>query len=111
MPALIKVAAGLLLATTAAAHLAWMSGPRRSRQRWAATAMLLVIAAPLPLIYGRWGYMTIRCGREPVAITNFAAAHTYWLPGDAGYRPGDLFQGYVCSEATAKERGYVRSAP
>jgi hypothetical protein len=38
----------------------------------------------LPLIYGRWGYMTIRCGREPVAITRFAADHTYWSPGEAG---------------------------
>lgn len=73
--------------------------------------MLLVIAAPLPLLYGRWGYMTIRCRGEPVAITNFAAAHTYWLPGDAGYRRRDLFQSYVCSGASATERGYVRSVP
>lgn len=88
-----------------------MSRPRRSRQRWVATAILLVIAAPLSLLYGRWGYMTIRCRREPVVITNFAAAHSYWLPGEAGYGRRDLFQSYVCSEATAKERGYVRRAP
>ena len=54
--------------------------------------------------------MTVRCGRQPIAVSDFAASYSYRLPGDATYRRDSLFQDYVCSEAEARRKGYERSS-
>ncbi len=77
------------------------------RRRIAAGAVLLLFT-PIVLLYGRWTLMTVRCGRQPVAVSNFAAAYSYRLPSDPGYRRDSIFQNYVCSEAEAVRKGYER---
>lgn len=98
---LIAVVAGLHLASR---HIA----PDRRLERRLATTALLVVALSLPLLHAPWIYMTVRCGREPVAITDFAASYTYWLPSDPGYERSDIFRSYVCTEAEAMASGYRR---
>lgn len=83
--------------------------PEKRLQRWVASVALVVVTLPVAVLYGPWLYATARCGRQPVAVTNFAAAHSYELPGDAGYHRSDLFQSYMCSEGDAKAKGYVRT--
>jgi cytochrome bd-type quinol oxidase subunit 1 len=99
---LIAVVAGLHLASR---HIA----PDRRLERRLATAALLVIVLSLPLLHAPWIYMTVRCGRQPVAITDFAASNTYWLPSDPGYERLDIFRSYVCTEAEATANGYRRA--
>ena len=98
---LIAVAAGLHLACR---HIA----PDRRLERRLATATLLLVVLSLPLLHAPWIYMTVRCGRQPVAITDFAASYTYWLPSDTGYERSDIFRSYVCTEAKATASGYRR---
>ncbi len=108
---MVSVAAAVIVivAATGAFWAARSLQPERRLQRWVAAVALAVVALPPALIYGPWIYATTRCGRQPVAITNFAAAHSYEVPGDPGYHRSDLFQSYVCSEDEAKAKGYVRS--
>ena len=98
---LIAVVAGLHLASR---HIA----PDRRLERRLATTTLLVVALSLSLLHAPWIYMTVRCGRQPVAITDFAASYTYWLPSDRGYERSDIFRSYVCTEAEATSSGYQR---
>jgi hypothetical protein len=99
---LIAVVAGLHLAS---GHIA----PDRRLQRRLATTTVLLVMLSLPLLHAPWIYMTVRCGGQPVAITDFAASYTYWLPRDPGYERLDLFRSYVCTEAEAMASGYRRA--
>lgn len=73
------------------------------------TVLVAVVGLPVVALYGQWLYMAARCGRQPVAYTNFAAAHSYTLPGDPGYSRSALFHSFVCSEPGAKgNRHYPR---
>lgn len=47
----------------------------------------------------------IKCGKPPVAATNFAAAYSYKLPGERGSGPHP-FHVYYCSPAEAEQAGY-----
>lgn len=85
--------------------------PERRLERRLATTSLLVVALSFPLLHAPWIHMTVRCGRQPVAITDFAASYTYWLPSDPGYKRLDIFQSYVCTEADATASGYRRAVP
>lgn len=82
--------------------------PEHRLQRRLGTALVVVLALPFPLLYGRWTYMTARCGGQPVATTDFASAYTYRLPTDPGYSRSEVALGYVCTEAEALEKGYRR---
>lgn len=99
----------LLIAAGAGLHLASRHvAPDRRLERRLATTTLLVVALSLPVLHAPWIYMTVRCGRQPVAISDFAAAYTYWLPSDPGYERSDIFRSYVCTEGEATEGGYRR---
>lgn len=98
----IAVVAGLHLT---ARHIA----PDRRLERRLATAALLVVVLSFPGLHAPWIYMTVRCGRQPVAITDFAASYAYWLPSDPGYKRLDIFKSYVCTEAQAMASGYRRA--
>jgi cytochrome bd-type quinol oxidase subunit 1 len=101
------LAAFLVLAVVAGLHLASLyMNPDRRLERRVATATLLVVVLSLPLLHAPWIYMTVRCGRQPVAVTDFAASYTYWLPSDPGYERSDIFRSYVCTESEATARGY-----
>lgn len=78
------------------------------RRRVVGALAVCVILLPLPVLHGRWAYMVVRCGHEPIAISDFAAAYSYRLPTDPTYRRDDLWQDYVCSEAEARRKGYER---
>jgi hypothetical protein len=84
--------------------------PQHRVRRVLGALVIGMILLPVPLIYGRWAYMVVRCGHEPVAISDFAAAHSYRLPSDRTYRRDSLFQDYVCSEAEARRLGYERGS-
>src|SRR3954471_23758497 len=75
--------------------------PERRLERRLATTTLLVVALSLVLLHSSWIYMTVRCGRQPVAMTDLAASYAYWLPSDPGYERSDIFRSYVCTEAEA----------
>jgi 4-amino-4-deoxy-L-arabinose transferase-like glycosyltransferase len=85
-----------------------MRRPGHRLQRLVAVGVVLLLFAPVALLYGPWAYMTIRCRRQPVAISDFAASYSYKLPGDHGYRRESFLQDYVCSEAEARRKGYER---
>jgi hypothetical protein len=103
------LAALLLTAVIVGLHVASRRvRPDRGLRRRLATAMLVAVVLSLPLLHAPWIYMTVRCGSQPVAITDFAASYTYWLPSDPGYERSDIFRSYVCTEAEATARGYRR---
>lgn len=108
-----------MIMTTAAVALVIASGlgtfltsrrlrPEHRLQRRLGTALVVVLALPVPLLHGRWIYMTVRCGGQPVATTDFASAYTYWLPTDPGYSRSEVTLDYVCTEAEALAEGYHR---
>ena len=108
-----------MIMTTAAIVLVILSGvgtllasrrltPEHRLQRRLGTALVVVLALPIPLLHGRWIYMTVRCGGQPVATTDFASAYMYWLPTDPGYSRSDVTVDYVCTEAEALAEGYDR---
>jgi cytochrome bd-type quinol oxidase subunit 1 len=108
--AMRTLAAVLLIAAGAGLHLASRNiAPDRRLERRLATAILLLVVLSFPLLHAPWIYMTVRCGRQPVAITDFAASYTYWLPNDPGYERSDIFRSYVCREAEAIASGYGRA--
>jgi hypothetical protein len=82
--------------------------PEHRLQRRLGTALVVVLALPIPLLHGRWIYMTARCGGQPVATTDFASANTYRLPTDPGYSRSEVTLDYVCTEAEALAEGYDR---
>src|SRR5690349_6806721 len=105
------LAAFLLIAVVATFPLAARTvAPDRRVERRFATATLLVVMLSFPLLHAPWLYMTVRCGRQPVAVTDFAASYTYWLPSDPGYERLDIFRSYVCTEAAAMASGYRRAS-
>ncbi len=54
-------------------------------------------------------YNVIRCGKQPVESSKFAAAWSYKLPGDYGYGI-HLFSDYrFCTEIEAQSGGYHRA--
>ncbi|HVM51725.1 MAG TPA: hypothetical protein VM262_00880 [Acidimicrobiales bacterium] len=108
--AMRTLAAVLLIAVGAGLHLASRNiAPDRRLERRLATATLLVVVLSFPMLHAPWIYMTVRCGRQPLAITDFAASYTYWLPNDPGYERSDIFRSYVCTEAEAIASGYRRA--
>ncbi len=109
-----------MIMTTAAVVLVIASGvgtllasrrlaPEHRLQRRLGTALVVVLALPIALLYGRWIYMTARCGGQPIATTDFASAYTYRLPTDPGYSRSDVTVDYVCTEAEALAEGYRRT--
>ena len=84
--------------------------PEHRLQRRLGTALVVVLALPT-LLHGRWIYMTVRCGGQPVAMTDFASSNTYWLPTDPKYAGSELILDYVCTEAEARAEGYHRGSP
>ncbi len=80
--------------------------PEHRARRVVAALLVVAVFVPVGVIYGRWAYMTVRCGHQPVAISDLAAAYSYQLPGDRNYRRDSLFQDFVCSEADAERKGY-----
>jgi hypothetical protein len=67
---------------------------------------LLIIGIPTGVNSFLFAY--IKCGKPPVAATNFAAAHSYALPGEHGSGPHP-FHKYYCSQAEAEQAGYRHS--
>lgn len=87
--------------------------PAVMRSRWA--ALVVVIAIPAYLlgvffggIYVPYGWAWLRCLRQPVMVTSFAAAYSYAVPGDLEYGPG-IFSEYVCTTQEADAAGYRRT--
>ena len=73
----------------------------------AAVVVLLLFLLPVALTLGVWTINFVRCGRQPVEATNFAAAYSYDLPGDREYSYFPiLVTSYYCTEAEAKKAGY-----
>ena len=108
--AMKTLAACILIAVVAGLHLASRNiAPDRRLERRLATAALLVVVLSFPVLHAPWIYITVRCGRQPVAITDFAASYAYWLPSDPGYERSDIFRSHVCTEAQAVASGYRRA--
>lgn len=104
------LAAFVFIAVVGALHLASRNlTPDRRLRRGLATATLVAAVLSLPLFHAPWVYMTVRCGRQPVAVTDLAASYTYWLPSDPGYERSDIFRSYVCTEGEATASGYRRA--
>jgi hypothetical protein len=72
--------------------------PRRRRSRIAIAvlivASLLGTLLLLPLLL--WTANLIKCGHRPIETSDFAAANSYTLPGDASYTYYPIFSGYAC---------------
>lgn len=103
LAAALSAGVGLLL---------WIYHRRIKPERWRRRAIaVLVVCLPLSVLsfaYGEWAYMTLRCGRQPTAITDFASAYIYSLPSDRSYPRSDIFWDYVCSEEEARVLRYRR---
>jgi hypothetical protein len=53
----------------------------------------------------QYAFATLRCGRQPVIASRFAAAYSYSVPGDKTYTP-DVFSEYFCSTGEAEKHGF-----
>lgn len=78
---------------------------------WRGKIIPIAVLVVLALFYGigsgyvGYGMAYIRCGKQPVIATNFAAAYSYVLPGEKSYSP-DVFSRYYCSQAEAEKAGF-----
>lgn len=56
--------------------------------------------------YLGYGLAFVRCGgHQPVIASNFAAAHSYILPGEKFYSPS-VFSEYFCTQIEAEKAGF-----
>jgi len=83
--------------------------------RSAGAVAVAAVAVPMYLFsvyaaafYVPFAWATVRCLREPVMVTGFAAADSYSVPGDRDYGPGPLAE-YVCTSQEAEAAGYRRT--
>lgn len=69
---------------------------------------LLTLVTPFIYPFARFPVYVVTCGKLPVIADNFAASHSYNIPGDNGYIVTPLTGDYFCSEDDAKRAGFHR---
>jgi len=102
---------GILLASLVAIVIAALRVTRSP-----ARALLVIVPAPpvylILLLVAAWYvpyvFALVRCLHEPVIVSDFMAAYSYYLPGDRSYSPSALSD-YVCTAAEAERDGYRRA--
>ncbi|MBW6433820.1 hypothetical protein KZ829_08740 [Actinoplanes hulinensis] len=60
--------------------------------------------------FARYPLYVVKCGGRPIIATTFAAANSYWVPGDPGYTVHFFVDDYFCTETEAQAAGYRRRA-
>jgi len=65
----------------------------------------------VPLIspYMQFPLHIVRCGKLPIAGSNFSAAYSYYTPDSDYYKITAFTNRYFCSEAEAQAAGYRKS--
>lgn len=69
---------------------------------------LLIVLVAVLFGWPQYTFATLRCGRQPVIASRFAAAYSYSMPGDKTYAP-NVFSEYFCSSDEAEKHGFRSS--
>lgn len=87
------------------------SGNRKFKVTAIALAVIITLYLAslfLPLVspFARYPLYLLKCGRRPIAASDFASGYTYTLPGDKNYDVGVFTNHYFCTEAEAHTAGF-----